>query len=781
MDHRRSSRRDSRGGDHRRSSFNRSSSGRDRFEPRKRKNDYDLNSHSNSHNYTVPSGGNNHNNNNGGGGGGGGGRGYDNCDNNNYHDDNSRGGGKQRRSRSPLSQSSHSQQRWERGKKQQKKTQTDVPPERELFVGNIPSDVNDNFLLEFLNGAMRHAKICPRHETGPCLSAQINSGNFAFVEMLNAEYANKCLDLNGVLFLNARIKVGRPKKYTGPFVVTKTWQEMTGDSLTIDAVLDSEAEKVNRELFVGNTTAEMTDQMLKDFLGTAMGQVGLSIMDGNPITVCEMFGKYAFIEMRTPRETANALNLNNIEFMNSKLQITRPAKYQGEFEEHMNWEQVLARHGVKPEEFHLGQVLNSTALLTSSAANAEPIDGENIQVVKAELAQVKRALEITRHQLEECSKKSEARKEQLISLNKKWSEGKSELNDHRSELDQVRDELKNKQSASVVNRVTVDMDSRLEAQNLKKKHEETQGMLRGVTESLLKATEKLQNERKARKSLEHQFQEANFNLNLSPMAVGGGGKNNTTTMNTTNGPSASTEGTTGIDFAGLRAQMNTDTDLDAKDGTSAGDGDGDVEGNNYSGGGGMEAKMEIDTAMEVDDDESTKMDSLQDFLAKTPKTNINWGGAKTPTASASASATDGTTIAGAFSNTPLSAPRSRDRAGIRLCRLLIKTGKLAVKDATEVQGMAGKYNLGGFIQTGNAVGFIVVEGLEFNCDIFMDNFERQKPAYVNVGKVSERSGRSFPMELTVLSGESASDDFSKACECVGLKEKLETALKNGKK
>jgi hypothetical protein len=100
---------------------------------------------------------------------------------------------------------------------------------------------------------MRHGKICPKHET-PCLSAQINTGNFAFVEMLSSDYANKCLNLNGILFLNSRIKVGRPKKYAGPFVVTKTWQEMTGDNATIDAVLDSDAEKVNRELFVGNTS-----------------------------------------------------------------------------------------------------------------------------------------------------------------------------------------------------------------------------------------------------------------------------------------------------------------------------------------------------------------------------------------------------------------------------------------------------------------------------------------------------------------------------------------------
>lgn len=706
MDRRRSGgRRESRGRE-RNSSYNRA---RERFERKRKPDSYDYNSHNS---YTVP----------------GNGRGYDvpngrehSNDSRMDYDDDGRGDGRQRRSRSPP--------RWERGKKQQKKTQTDVPPDRELFVGNIPSDIDDKFLLHFLNGAMRQAKLCARHET-PCLSAQINTGNFAFVEMLNPEYANKCLNINGVLFLNARIKVGRPKKYVGPFVVQKTWQELTGTELTIDAVLDGESEKVNRELFVGNTTPEMTDQMLKDFLGSAMNQVGLSIMDGNPITLCEMFGKYAFIELRTPRETTNALNLNNIEFMNSKLQITRPAKYQGVFEEHMNWEQVLARYGLKPDEFQLGQVLNPTALLTSSAANAEPIDGEDIKIVKAELAQVKQALEITRHQLEECNKKSEARKEQLISLNKKWAEGKTELTEHKYELDQVRDELKHK--SQNVTRVTVDMDSRLEAAVLKKKHEETQGMLRGVTESLLKATEKLQNERKARKSLEIKFQEANFNLNL--------GNSGVAPAATPSGDAAATA-VGGIDFAGLRSEIKTDsTDGELPD----------------TGG------MEIDTAMDEDDD-GPKMESLKDFLAKTPKTNIDWG--------ISAVTTPASTAAGGVS----SVPRSRDRAGVRLCRLLIKTENLNGNSAKEVQGMAGKYNLGGFIQIGKP-GMIIVEGLEFNCDIFMDNLERQKQNYINAGKVSERSGRSFPMELTVLNGDSASSDFAKACESVGLKEKLEAAM-----
>mmetsp|Transcript_6642 Transcript_6642/g.15887 ORF Transcript_6642/g.15887 Transcript_6642/m.15887 type:complete len:682 (+) Transcript_6642:182-2227(+) len=606
---------------------------------------------------------------------------------------------------------------------------------RELFVGNTPPGTSEMLLLQFLNGAMRRVKICGPQET-PILNCRVNT-KFAFVELVSAEMANKALNINGIPFLGAVLKVSRPSKYAGPHVPAQTWQQLTGQALPVGSVLDAEQEKINRELFVGNTTPEMTEQMLREFLGNAMEQVGLNVMAGNPITSCRVSGKFAFVELRSPEEAANALNLNNIEFMNSKLQITRPAKYQGIFEEHMNWEQVLARYGLKPEEFQLGQVLNQTALLTSSAANAEPIDGEDIKVVKAELAQVKQALQITRHQLEECNKKSEARKEQLISLNKKWAEGKSELSDSKYELDQVRDELKSK--SQNVTSVSIDMDSRLEAAVLKKKHEETQGMLRGVTESLLKATEKLQNERKARKSLEMKFQEANFSLNLN------------TGDKAAPAPSASAGGdaASGIDFAGLRSEMSTEVKQENNPGAAAG-------------GGGME----IDTAMEEDEDSEPKMESLKDFLAKTPKTNIDWG------ANALSTPAGGIT-AGSSS----SVPRSRDRAGVRLCRLLIKTTKLSADDAKEVQGMAGKYNLGGFIQIGKP-GMIIVEGLEFNCDIFMDNLERQKQTYTNVGKVSERSGRSFPMELTMLNGDNAAGDFSKACESVGLKEKLEAAISN---
>ena len=658
-----------------------------------------------------------------------------------------------RRSRSPS--------RWERGKKQQKKTQTDVPPERELFVGNIPSSIDERFLLNFLNGAMRQANLCPRHET-PCLSCQINSGSFAFVEMLNAEMANKCLNLNGILFLNSRVKVGRPKKYAGPFVVAKTWQELTGESLTVDAVLDSEQEKVNRELFVGNTTPEMTDQMLMDFLGSALEQVGLNVMDANPITTCEMFGKYAFIEFRTPREASYALNLNNIPFMGSNLQVTRPSKWTGKPDKHGNWEHILAKHNLKPEEFQLGTVISPAVI---AATPSEPVEGENINVVKAELAQVKRALEITRRQLDESNKKSEARKEQLVSLNKKWAEGKTELNERRFELTKVKEELSKKK----VN-VSTEIDSRMETQELKRKHEETQGMLRGVTESLVKATEKLASERKIRKDLERLMNSSSTQFNVSLSTPKGLNMSSPAGLNIEveegeeqemetdenkmdegdgEGDNSKKSSAIGIDFAALRSEMDT-----MKDKTP------DTAG----------ASLTVDTS--GDGEGGPKLDSLKEFLAKTPKTEIDWSSGRASLGAAGTPA-EAAGTPGASSMTG-ETPR-RDRAGVRLCRLLIHAPKMVPNDANEIVSMAGKYNLGGYIKSGSP-GLIIVEGLEFNCDIFMDNVERQKKTFKKAGKVSERSGRAFPMELAKLEGGSAMEDFKKACASVKLTDALEKVL-----
>ena len=214
---------------------------------------------------------------------------------------------------------------------------------RELFVGNTPPGTSEMLLMQFMNGAMRRVHLCGPQET-PILNCRVNQ-KFAFIECLNSETANKALNLNGIPFLGAVLKVSRPSKYAGPHVPAKTWQELTGQPLPANAILDASAdEKIHRELFVGNTTPEMTAEMLQEFLGNSMLQVGLNVLPGNPVSACRVSGKFAFIELRTPQEAANALNLNNIPYMGAQLRVGRPSKWTGQDTPHGNWEDILAKY-----------------------------------------------------------------------------------------------------------------------------------------------------------------------------------------------------------------------------------------------------------------------------------------------------------------------------------------------------------------------------------------------------------------------------------------------------
>jgi Transcriptional repressor len=212
---------------------------------------------------------------------------------------------------------------------------------RELFVGNTPPGTSEMLLLQFFNAAMRRVKLCPP-TASPVVQCRV-SAKFAFVECATIQDANNCLNLSGIPFLGSSLKVSRPSKYNGPFVPSKTWQELTGQALP-SGVVDPNEEKLNRELFIGNTTPEMTGEMLMDFLGKAMEQVGLTILPGNPINACRVNGKFAFIELRTVKETENALNLNNIPFMGAMLRVGRPSKYNGPLTKHGNWEDILAKY-----------------------------------------------------------------------------------------------------------------------------------------------------------------------------------------------------------------------------------------------------------------------------------------------------------------------------------------------------------------------------------------------------------------------------------------------------
>jgi len=244
---------------------------------------------------------------------------------------------------------------------------------RELFVGNTPPGTSEMLLLQFMNGALRRIGVCSP-EDSPIIQCRVNA-KFAFVECQSQDVANKVLNLNGIPFLGSNLKVSRPSKYTGPYVSSRTWQDITGQP-PVAGISDSSLgtagsaeEKVNRELFVGNTTPEMTEQMLTDFLGKAMEQVGLTTHPGNPISACRVSGKFAFVELRTKEEAANALNLNNIPYLGAMLRVGRPSKYTGEITPSGNWEDILAKY--MSGELKL-PAQGGTAAITTPAPIATP-------------------------------------------------------------------------------------------------------------------------------------------------------------------------------------------------------------------------------------------------------------------------------------------------------------------------------------------------------------------------------------------------------------------------
>ena len=151
--------------------------------------------------------------------------------------------------------------------------------------------------------------------------------------------------VNLLLFYTQYPSIKKIKQYAGPMTPSQTWQQLTGQPLPpgmtpvpenpsgnvigpggVVVMNCTPEEKLQRELFVGNTTPEMTESMLKDFLGRALEQVGLTIMPGNPILACRVSGKFAFVELRSKEEAANALNLNNIPYLGAQLRVGRPSK-----------------------------------------------------------------------------------------------------------------------------------------------------------------------------------------------------------------------------------------------------------------------------------------------------------------------------------------------------------------------------------------------------------------------------------------------------------------------
>ena len=243
---------------------------------------------------------------------------------------------------------------------------------RELFVGNTPPDASETVLRDFLNAAMHQVNLVAS-PGDPVVQCRV-SNKFAFIELRTVEEANACLNINGIPFMGNMLKVSRPTKYTGPETQSSTWQQLTGAAVDTSGI--DPTTKVYRELFVGNTSPEMSEVELQEFLGAAMQQVGLTTSTGNPIVTTRLSGKFAFVELRSIEETNNCLNLNGIPYMGMSLRVGRPSKYAGPTVPHLDWPQLL-------QKYMAGEL--PSANNTAAAAAAPPpssLGGAPTRVIK---------------------------------------------------------------------------------------------------------------------------------------------------------------------------------------------------------------------------------------------------------------------------------------------------------------------------------------------------------------------------------------------------------------
>jgi hypothetical protein len=136
----------------------------------------------------------------------------------------------------------------------------------------------------------------------------------------------------------------------------------------------------------------MTDVMLKNFLGGALQEMGLSCSGTeNPIMQVRVNGKFSFAEFRTLEEAANSLNLNGIPFMNQSLKLSRPSKFEANtLCTFFSWDELL-------KKFINGELKLMTAGQTSKVIRIDNM------VSPTELGDSAMTEEVVQDTMSECS------------------------------------------------------------------------------------------------------------------------------------------------------------------------------------------------------------------------------------------------------------------------------------------------------------------------------------------------------------------------------------------
>jgi len=91
--------------------------------------------------------------------------------------------------------------------------------------------------------------------------------------------------------------------------------------------VNPQQEKINRELFVGNTPPGTSELLLLHFFNAAMRRVGLCQPTETPVVDSRVNNKFAFVELISAEMADRALSLNGIPFLGVFLKVSRPSKY----------------------------------------------------------------------------------------------------------------------------------------------------------------------------------------------------------------------------------------------------------------------------------------------------------------------------------------------------------------------------------------------------------------------------------------------------------------------
>lgn len=91
-----------------------------------------------------------------------------------------------------------------------------------------------------------------------------------------------------------------------------------------------QSDRANRELYVGNLPAGISQPQLIQFLNQVAIAVKVNTIPGDPVVNALMGsggGQFAFVEFRSEEEAANGLKLNGVELLGCQLKVGRPKGY----------------------------------------------------------------------------------------------------------------------------------------------------------------------------------------------------------------------------------------------------------------------------------------------------------------------------------------------------------------------------------------------------------------------------------------------------------------------